>query len=218
LRPELYNILSGEAKKTLFIKAHDAYTFLPDQRPMFPPSATKGVIYIIRNPLDVAVSYANHNGCTLQKSIDMMGEETHGLCIKNKRLVNQLRQKMGTWSNHVMSWTTAQEQRVQVVRYEDMKQSPVETFTAASTFSGLEFGSQAIEEAIKNSSFEVLKKQEQENGFKEKSAKSPSFFRQGKTGSWREHLTGKQVKQIIRDQREMMQKFGYLTADGEIVH
>jgi len=218
LRPGLYNILSNEAKRTLFIKAHDAYTFLPDQHPMFPPSATKGVIYIIRNPLDVAVSYANHNGCMMQESIDMMGNETHGLCTKNRRLVNQLRQKMGTWSQHVISWTNAQEPDVHVVRYEDMQELPLNTFTSAVEFAGLDFDRRAIEEAIRNSCFEVLKQQEQEKGFKEKSAKSPSFFRQGKIGSWREDLTPEQVKQVVRDQKEVMKKYGYLTDDGEIVY
>jgi hypothetical protein len=218
LRPGLYNIISEEAKKTLFIKVHDAYTFLPDKSPLFPPSATKGVIYVIRNPLDVAVSYANHNGCTLQESIDIMGDEHHGLCTKNRKLVNQLRQKMGSWSQHVISWTNAKEQNAHVVRYEDMQELPLNTFTSAVDFAGLDFARKAIEEAIRNSRFEVLKQQEQEKGFKEKSAKSPSFFRQGKIGSWREHLTPEQVKQIVHDHGAVMQKFGYLTANGEIVY
>jgi len=218
LRPGLYNIISEEAKRTLFIKVHDAYTYLPDKSPLFPPSASKGVIYIIRNPLDVAVSYANHNSCTVQKSIDMMGDRNHGLCTKNRRLINQLRQKMGNWSNHVLSWNEAPEHKLHVMRYEDMKQSPVETFSSAIKFAEFDFDGKAVVEAIKKSSFEELQKQEKEKGFKEKAADSPSFFRKGEPGSWREQLTPEQAQQIIKENSVVMKKFGYLTEAGEIVY
>ena len=208
LRPGLYKIISDEAKETLIIKVHDAYTFLPDKSPLFPPSATKGVIYIIRNPLDVAVSYANHNSCTVQKSIEMIGDRNHGLCTKNKRLVNQLRQKMGNWSNHVLSWTEATDHKVHVMRYEDMKQSPFETFSSAIKFADLDFGRKAVVEAIKKSSFEELQKQEKDKGFKEKAADSPSFFRKGEIGSWGEQLTPEQAQQIIKDHGVVMKQFG----------
>jgi aryl sulfotransferase len=218
LRPGLYNIISDEAKETLFIKVHDAYTFLPDKSPLFPPSATKGVIYIIRNPLDVAVSNSNHNSCTVQKSIEMMGDRNHGLCARNKRMKDQLRQKIGTWSDHVMSWTNAPEQKVQTIRYEDLKLSPIDTFTAAIEFSGLFFDRKAIEAAVKKSSFEEMQKQEKEKGFKERPIGAPSFFRKGEAGSWREQLTPEQVKQIIHDHSRVMQTHGYLTPEGEIVY
>ena len=218
LRPGLYDRISDESPKTVFIKVHDAYTFLSDKSPLFPPSATRGIIYIIRNPLDVAVSYANHNSCTVQKSIEIMGDGNYGLCAKNKKLKDQLRQKIGTWSDHVIGWTNAQEQDIHVVRYEDMKQSPVEAFTAAIRFAGLDFDLMAVEAAIRKSSFNELQKQEQEKGFNEKAANSPSFFRKGEIGTWREQLTPEQVKLIVANHYGVMQKFGYLTEDGEIVY
>jgi hypothetical protein len=218
LRPKLYRIISGEAKKTIFIKVHDAYTFLENSNPMFPPNATKGVIYIIRNPFDVAVSYANHSSCSIQKCIGMMCEDKHGLNDKSHKLTNQLRQKLLTWSNHVNSWTKAATgHNVHIMRYEDMKLAPLETFTAAVKFSGLNFEQDAILKAIQNSSFEKLQKQEKEKGFKERSDKAEVFFRKGQIGSWREELNKEQVNQIIKDHAEVMKKYGYLTQDGKIV-
>lgn len=217
LRPGLYDRISGETTETLFIKVHDAYTFLPDRNPLFPPSATKGIIYIVRNPLDVAVSNSNHNSCPVQQSIDMMCDGNHSLCARSKKLKDQLRQKIGTWSDHVMSWTDASEQDVHVVRYEDMKQSPVETFTSAIKFAGLNFGTKAVAAAINKSSFGEMQKQEKEKGFKERPIGAPSFFRKGEVGSWREQLTTEQVKQIIGCHSAVMKKFGYLTGDGETV-
>jgi hypothetical protein len=218
LRPGLYNSISDEAKETLFIKVHDAYTFLPDRSPLFPASATKGIIYIIRNPLDVAVSNSNHNRCTVQKSIERMGDGSYGLCGKNKRLKDQLRQKIGSWSDHVMSWTNAPDQKIHIIRYEDMKQAPAESFTAAIQFAGLHFDPEAVEAAIKNSSFEEMQKQEKEKGFKERPSGALSFFRKGEAGSWREQLTPEQVKQILHDHGRVMQSYGYLTPEGEIVY
>jgi len=218
LRPGLYNIISDEAKETLFIKVHDAYTFLPDKSPLFPASATKGVIYIIRNPLDVAVSNSNHNSCAVQQSIDMMGDGNHGLCAKTKRMKDQLRQKIGTWSDHVLSWTRAPGISVHVIRYEDMKYSSLSTFIAATQFAGLDFTADAIETALKKCDFNELQKQEKEKGFKERPLGTPSFFRKGEPGSWREQLTPEQAQQIIKDHSIVMKQFGYLTEAGEIVY
>jgi hypothetical protein len=75
-----------------------------------------------------------------------------------------------------------------------------------------------IEAAIKKSSFEELQKQEREKGFQEKAADSPTFFRKGETGSWREQLTPEQARQIIHDHGRVMQAHGYLTPECEIVY
>ena len=40
-----------------FVKAHEAYR-LPGGAPLFSRTGTAGVVYLVRNPLDVAVPYA----------------------------------------------------------------------------------------------------------------------------------------------------------------
>ncbi|HVU23800.1 MAG TPA: sulfotransferase domain-containing protein, partial [Opitutus sp.] len=59
LRPDVYRQWAREAQQTPFCKIHDAYTFLPDGRPLSPPDATECALYFVRNPLDVAVSFAH---------------------------------------------------------------------------------------------------------------------------------------------------------------
>jgi aryl sulfotransferase len=60
LRPAVYRYLAAEAHRaTMLIKVHDAYTDTPVGEPLFPADISQGVIYILRNPLDVAVSFAS---------------------------------------------------------------------------------------------------------------------------------------------------------------
>jgi hypothetical protein len=98
-----------------------------------------------------------------------------------------------------------------------MKQKPVEIFEKAVQFSGLEYGREEILNALEASSFEELQRQEKEDGFKEKSTSSDMFFRKGEVGSWREELTEKQAKRIIDHHRTVMQRFGYIGTNDEVV-
>ncbi len=216
LRPEIYTHLAEQANETLFMKVHDACTSNDKNIPLFPKEATAGAIYFIRNPLDVAISFANHSGGDYDTAISRMAEETFAFCGRPKRLHNQLRQKLLSWSSHVKSWTEQAPFPVCVLRFEDMKQKPVETFEKAIRFSGLEYGREEILKALELSSFEELQRQEKEDGFKEKSPRSDMFFRKGEVGSWREELTKKQAERVINDHRSVMRRFGYLGKDDEI--
>src|SRR6056297_2681752 len=51
LRPEVYRYQAKEAGELQFRKVHDAYTYLEDGSPLFPPDVSKAAIYFIRNPL-----------------------------------------------------------------------------------------------------------------------------------------------------------------------
>lgn len=210
LRPELYENLAAESEETLFMKVHDAYTLVDGQTPLFPAAATRGVIYILRNPLDVAVSFADHMGQDTDSAITGMANEKNSFCNTTKKLHSQLRQKLLTWSGHVRSWTEQTRLPVCTLRYEDMQAHPVESFGRAVRFAGLEYSDTQIEKALALSGFEELKRQEAEKGFREKSPQAVAFFRKGQAGAWWEVLTDAQARRIEEDHGEMMKKFGYL--------
>jgi hypothetical protein len=84
------------------MKIHDAYTDVADNMPLIPVAATGGVLYFIRNPLDVAVSFAHHIGRDYDSAIYRMADDTFAFCRKSDRLQNQLRQKLLSWSGHVL--------------------------------------------------------------------------------------------------------------------
>jgi aryl sulfotransferase len=218
LRPELYIHLAENATETLFMKIHDAYTAVVDGMSLIPQAATAGSLYIIRNPLDVAVSFAHHNGLDYDTAISCMADEAFAVCRKTDRLHDQLRQKLFSWSGHVLSWVDVAPFPVCLLRYEDMKSHPLETFSRAVNFAGLPHSEEQIERALVFSAFDVVQQQEEADGFQEKSPTSSRFFRKGKIGSWREELSEQQAQRIVHDHPEVMRRFGYLDENGEIVY
>lgn len=218
LRPELYIHLAENATEPLFMKIHDAYTDVAENMPLIPHTATGGALYFIRNPLDVAVSFAHHSGWDYDTAVSRMADDTFAFCRRPDRLHNQLRQKLLSWNRHVLSWVDAAPFPVCLLRYEDMKSLPLETFKIAVRFAGLPHTREQIQKALEFSSFDVVQQQEEAEGFHEKSPAANRFFRKGKIGSWREELNEAQVRRIVHDHREVMQRFGYLDENGEIVY
>ncbi|HWR12087.1 MAG TPA: sulfotransferase domain-containing protein [Rectinemataceae bacterium] len=217
LRPAVFNYLSQNAKRSLFVKVHDAYTYLDDGTPLLGTAGAKA-IYIVRNPLDVAVSFANHSSKDFDHVIEWMGTPAFAFCGSRGSLPNQTRQKLLTWSMHVESWARAAELPVHIVRYEDMKADPVATFAKALRFIGFVCADEQIMRATEASSFEKLKAEEEQKGFREKPCKTASFFRSGQTGDWRNHLSEAQRDRIIADHGTMMRKYGYLDDRGNPVY
>lgn len=217
LRPRIYQHISDNAEKTLFIKAHDAYTYQEDGSPLYPTSATRGVIYLIRNPLDIVPSYANHANCSIEAVISRLNDSQYAYCSRSQNLANQLQQKLGRWSEHVQSWLNVTQIPVHFIRYEDMKADPLPTFRTAIRFAGLNHSDNEIEQALEACRFEKLQQQENTSGFREKSMKVKNFFRRGQVGSWQESLSNEQANQITRDHQDIMRKFHYLDTENKVI-
>jgi len=209
LRPLVYRQNALESDEVIYHKVHDAWLILPNGEPLFPADVSKAVVYFIRNPLDVVVSFAHHLSTGIDKTITVMNTPDYSFCQRTDRLHNQLRQKLFTWSGHVKSWVDDSGLPVLVMRYEDMKTSPIETFAKSVSFLGLSYALHEIEAALDQASFARLKQQEEEKGFSEKSAGSASFFRKGVVGDWRNELSEEQVERIVETHGETMKRFGY---------
>ncbi len=218
LRPEVYAHYARQAEDTIYLKVHDAYAHLPDGRPLIPADVTRGVIYVIRNPLDVCVSWAYHSGHeNFDRAAAFMADP--GACVAGNpgKCFPQLRQRLKSWSEHVLGWM-ASGLPVLGIRYEDMHRRPMETFAAVAAFVGKGDDPERIARAVRFSDFGEMKRQEREHGFCEREAGTRTFFREGRIGGWRERLTEAQAMRIIRDHGDVMRRFGYLTSTGEAVY
>ena len=215
LRPLAYQWLSDQATEFEYHKTHDAYSYIDDNKtqPLFPIDATAGALVIVRNPLDVAISFAHHNHCSIDQSIENMCNPNFAFCGKANRLHNQLRQWLWTWSSFNKSWINAPIHKC-MVRYEDMKQTPLETFTKVASFLNLPNNEEQIAAAIEKCKIENLQNQEKETPFIERSAKAASFFRKGIVGDWKSTLTKPQIDKIIESHHELMVELNYLDCNG----
>jgi aryl sulfotransferase len=207
LRPQVYRCMAQDADDTLFMKVHDAWTRVDTGEPMFPADVTRAVVYIIRNPLDVAGSCAHHWGTSIEAAVERMcGGSAE--CLPG--LPGQLRQQVGPWSHHVRSWVDDSGGPVHVVRYEDLSVDPCGVFGGVVTFCGLDDDQDRVKKAVAFSSFAELQRQEASAGFGERSTAAPGgFFRRGEVGSWCDELPGDLAERLTAAHHETMERFGY---------
>jgi hypothetical protein len=105
----------------------------------------------------------------------------------------------------------------QVIRYEDMQADPLATFSQAARFLALPGDPARVDKAIRFSDFRELARQEAEKGFRERPQHTERFFREGRSGGWRDKLTVAQVSRIVAAHGPVMRRFGYLDERDEPV-
>ena len=209
-RPLFHTALADELPSPTFVKAHDAYLRLPCGTALFPPAATAGVVYLVRNPLDVAVSYAHHRNKPLDDTVQRMNDPAAALAGDPTKGSFRLRELLTTWSGHVASWLDQDALPLHVARYEDLQADPHAAFGRIVRFAGLEWDGARLARAIDRSAFPRLAAQEAESGFHEKQPTAPSFFRAGVAGSWRTALSTRQVRALVDAHGPVMERLGYL--------
>jgi hypothetical protein len=204
IRPKVHELLTHSFPDSVFVKTHN-YFGEWEGHPMVNMDVTAGAIYLVRNPLDVAVSYSHHFGRTLDETVEEMGS----MAIGTPTTDVAVRQVYSSWSMNVKSWTEQNVPNIHVARYEDMVNQPLKTFGAMARFLGLNPPRERLQKAIRFSSFKVLQNQEREHGFVERTVAS-KFFREGKIGQWKKRLSQQQIEKIVADHREQMERFGYV--------
>lgn len=217
LRPEVYEQWAHEAEEPVFIKIHDANRYTADGHSLIPENSTGKVIYFIRNPLDIAVSFSNHNGYDIDTIINFMANENAGLHISAENVPNAFDEKLSSWNQHVESWMGNSDLDVLALRYEDMLLNTFDTFKQAVLFLGMNYSDDQIQKAIELSSFETIKMQEEENGFQERHPNCQAFFNKGQVGNWKTILFDDQIIRIVNDHNTMMRRFNYISENNEII-
>jgi len=200
-----------------FVKAHDAYTFTDRSEPLMAGSSgATGAILFVRDPRDVATSFAHHMSCSIDTAITRMNDANFCLASATDRLDRQLRQRLLGWSGFAQSWLDQRDIPVHLIRYEDMLTDTAAVLTAALRFAGSEPNPMAIDRAVTFASISELRRQEAEKGFREAPRKMSGFFRRGTSGGWKDELTSAQVLRIEHDHAAMMDRLNYSrsAADG----
>ena len=189
------------------VKTHEAYEFLDDG------TATMGrgkraVLYLVRDPRDVAVSLAFHGGVSLDQAVET-------LCVWTPAGGgrHQVPHGWADWSRHASGWLEQNDLPLHLLRYEDLLADTPKAFAAALDFLGVAFEPDELARAVRNADFAELQRQEADTGFVERSSRATApFFRQGRAGGWRESLNPAQQKRLERAHGVMMRRLGYLPA------
>ena len=160
------------------IKTHNLCGTVSGTR--FPlPRCTLAAIYVVRDPRDVAVSYTNHFGRTLEQAVSLLQTEDNFTFLEENAFRKSV---IGSWRTNVQSWMNA-EFPVLIVRYEDLLVAPEKEIQRILDFLGMK-PIMAPEQIAKATSFSSLSRSEAEQGFDEASGKAVNFFHKGKIGQW----------------------------------
>lgn len=205
VRHEVQRQIADTANGLAFVKTHHALV-MDRKQPTINFDVTSGAIYIVRNPLDVAISFSHHMGASIDTAITQMATAGLETPVAEKSVY----EVYSSWSQHVESWTRKPHRTIYVMRYEDMLGDPQTTFGALASHLLLSPDPAELQLAIDLSSFDRLQKQEREKGFREKPKAAESFFRSGTADQWKDQLTPAQIDRIVADHHDQMARFGYL--------
>ena len=193
-----------------FVKTHNMLFNFNGKFPFTNLENTLGVIYIVRDPRNVVLSYARH--------LKISPKETVKFMTKGKSNDMFL---MGNWSENFISWKQfSNYNNYLLIKYEDLVSKRKETFLKILKFvfklRNINFiqDSNKMEAVLKNTTFENLKNLEKQKGFRESikddDGKQIPFFDKGKSRDWSKTLNKNLSEEIERCLKNEMKELGYI--------
>jgi Sulfotransferase domain len=162
----------------------------------------KRAFYLVRDARDVALSeYA------YLKALGFFRGDMDEFLVKFLGVRGRIN-GFGPWQKHVASWldsSIAGTNNLLVVRFEDLRQKPEETFGLISEFLGVKADPQVVQRAVANNSIKRMQEKERLSPQLPKDA----FVRSGSVQGWREKLTKSQVEMIEEYAGSALVRLGY---------
>jgi hypothetical protein len=168
------------------------------------------VIYIARDPRDIAVSYYHYqikyrqlpSGFPLEGFVPLFIEDNfEGL--------------YGPWADHVMSWLAMRDTRdaFLLLRYEDLRENPVRELSKVAGLLGIPAADERVRQAVERSSANRMSSLEKEQSRQwvstKKSRQDIPFVRAAGSGQYKSALSEKSVGQIESAWGHTMLSLGY---------
>ncbi|MCJ2185384.1 sulfotransferase domain-containing protein [Novosphingobium beihaiensis] len=213
LRPKAYRFIARERIGKTILKAHDAYDRTAGGEWLFPPDITAGAVYLVRNPLDIAVSWAFHADISIDEAVDFLCDDRSMIADPHKRATPIMRQILRSWSTHVTSWQAAPIPKL-CLRYEDIVSDPITHFARIAHFLQFTASPDALRNAVAACRFDRLQELESDSGFGERVSARTPFFRNGRPGDWHNHLKSRHINKIISCHGDIMKKLDYKLPAG----
>lgn len=184
-------------------KSLDEYAYLLSPRVLMThapyEAAMPKVIYVLRDPRDVMVSYWHHKRLT-DKAFDLtmkdfISSNDHWPC---------------NWDVHVENWLLGNHRNVFPVRYEELQVKPHQILEEVMEFIGVSHDRSSIERAVSASHFDRMKQLEEKFGVDGANGSTEErFIRRGKVGAWSEELDDDCLQILERNYGRVMKRVGY---------
>jgi hypothetical protein len=181
-----------------YLKSHEAY------RPSY-----RRVVFIVRDPRDVAVSYYHFVRKAEMLPADASMDEFMAKFMDGKI------DPYGNWGENVGSWLGARRgtENFLVVRYEDLLKNTEAELARIADMLGLEADERLLHHAVENSRADRMRQLEQAQRGEHKLLKSGGtntpFVRAAKSGQWQTELPPAAVRQIESAWSSVMRELGY---------
>ena len=205
--------INKDGKLRIFKTHNGNYNFLENDFTNI--KNTCGVIYIVRDPRNIITSLSNHYKLNLNESLDFILDEKRFLFNVND--TNDISEEniitlLGSWKNHYNSWKISS--NAIIIKYEDLLSDPKLQINKLclfiNKFSKIDFNDQKINNIIKTTSFEELRKKEDEHGFEEASNQNTKFFNLGPKNVWKNMVNEKLILSIEKNFYNEMKELRYI--------
>jgi len=153
-------------------------------------NTTAKIVYVARNPKDVAISTYFHNQS--KGGYEGTWEEHFQLFLSSDV-------GFGPYFDHVLPWWQAsrKDNRILFLKYEDMKHDHAGNVAKLASFLDLHPDPQLISTVVTLSSFKSMTSNENTNfDWVPQKADKPKHFRKGDIGDWRNHFSPEQSRQM----------------------
>jgi hypothetical protein len=177
----------------------------------------KKIIYIVRDPRDVAIS--NYHWEMKQRAVN------DGVPIEEflpDWIGGKVWDRLGNWGDHVTSWLSTRGDRPGFVmlRYEDLIEDPARELVKVANLLGIEPSPERLARAADLSSADRMRQLEQTQGKKwvqtRYTRQDKPFVRKAAAGGWKAVLSPKSVAAIEAAWGDIMASIGYpLSSDVE---
>jgi len=205
--------INAEEKLKIFKTHNGNYNFFGND--FTNKNNTAGVIYVVRDPRNIITSVANHYQLNLEKSLDFLLDEKRFLFNTNNpndSSEENIITLLGSWKSHYNSWKISSNSII--IKYEDLLINTKSEINKLSTFlkkfTKFNVSDQKIQNILKTTSFEKLKKMEEKEGFEEASNSTIKFFNLGPSNDWKNVLGKNLIDNIEKNFNKEMKELGYI--------
>ena len=207
-------------KKVKFLKTHSALVKL-GQNDFTNKKNTLGCIYIVRDPRNVIDSMSRHFQIDHDQALSVMQDENNFTYDFKKTDDYSDYQFISSWEKNYQSWKNNRLIPIKFLKYEDLLKETFFVFKEVVEFidklinNKKGFNREKAKNAVKSTSFENLKKIEENQGFSEsiiarKDKKKIPFFHLGPKNEWQKNFDTKFIEKVNNIFQKNLDELNYL--------